>query len=204
MQQLTEKIEGYPMFASIYYPFHSAFKPRVDRGAFCRQNRLFGGQGVGNINSAYGTNTAYSTSRASNEQAGTGKSWNQQMNDVPPFNLQQLSDHQFQIDLLVAGYQESEIELSIEGKTLIVQGAPASVEHQTAAAESQPAESANPKSNFLRQEWAVLPFKKLFSLEAHLQVEGAKLSQGVLSIFLKREIPQEEKPKVIPIHTVKN
>jgi molecular chaperone IbpA len=174
MQQLTEKIEGDPMFASIYYPFHSALKPRSERGAFGRQE-------------------------------------NQKDNNSPPFNLNQLSDHQFQIDLLVAGYQESEIELSVEGKTLIVQGTPASVghqaasvEHQAAAAGSQPVENANPKPNFLRQEWAVLPFKKLFSLEAHLQVEGAKLSQGVLSIFLKREIPQEEKPKVIPIHTVKN
>lgn len=140
---------------------------------------------------------------ARSECGAFGRQSNQKSNYSPPYNLQQLSADQFQLDLLVAGYQESEIALSVEGTTLVIEGKPAVVE-QNVIEENKTAEDTQPKPIFLRHEWAVLPFKRAFSLESHLQVESAKLSQGVLSIFLKREIPQEKKPKIIPINTFKN
>ena len=42
-------------------------------------------------------------------------------------------------------------------------------------------------------------FEQKFRLEQFVEVKDAKLSDGLLTISLKREIPEERKPKKIPL-----
>jgi molecular chaperone IbpA len=103
--------------------------------------------------------------------------------NYPPFDLLQLDDNQYRIDLAVAGFQRDEIDITAQQNVLIVSGR----------------KRDEDGSNFIHRGIATRSFERRFALADHIQVRGADLRDGLLSIELVREIPEAMKPKKIDI-----
>lgn len=84
----------------------------------------------------------------------------------------------------MAGFEREELELETENGTLKVKG-----RKGAAAGERQ----------FLHQGIAERDFELAFKLSQHVEVQGAKLEHGLLTIDLARELPEALKPRAIPI-----
>ena len=110
--------------------------------------------------------------------------YNTAENTYPPYNIQALDESRYQITLAVAGFDEPELEIEVKEGVLAVSGQKAETE-----------ESAK----YLYQGIAHRNFQRRFQLADHVEVVGAALDNGLLTINLKKELPEAVKPKRIDI-----
>jgi molecular chaperone IbpA len=101
----------------------------------------------------------------------------------PPFNVEQIGEDNFRIELAVAGFGEDDLNIEFKQNSLLVTG-------QRKAAEQR---------NFLHRGIAERSFERRFGLADHVRVAGAKLENGLLTIDLVRELPELLKPRKIEI-----
>lgn len=106
--------------------------------------------------------------------------------NYPPYNIRKNDENSYTIELAVAGFGESEIDITIDGGKLIVKG---NVDATTDAQED----------NFLFKGIATRAFTRAFAIDDHIEVKNAELFNGMLKIALERLIPEEKKPKKIPV-----
>ena len=92
----------------------------------------------------------------------------------PPYNIEQLSDTQLRISLAVAGYDEQDLDVSVEDDRLIIRGRSASEERER---------------HFLYRGIAGRNFQKTFVLAHGMKVQGAFMDKGLLHIDLFRVEP---------------
>ncbi|KEG20114.1 Hsp20 family protein [Bartonella bacilliformis] len=114
-----------------------------------------------------------------------------QPNDVssyPPYNIERLSEDSYRISMAVAGFSLNEIDIEIHCNQLTIKG------------EKMPGNEDDGRE-FLYRGIASRAFERRFHLADHVKVIGAELSDGLLHIQLKREMPAELKPKKIAIQT---
>ena len=105
----------------------------------------------------------------------------------PPYNVEKTGDDQYRIAMAVAGFSDSEIQLVQQGSSLVISG------------------QKHPEPDgveVLHRGIATRAFKQSFNLADHVKVTGANLENGLLTIELKREIPEALKPRRIEIATV--
>ena len=102
----------------------------------------------------------------------------------PPYNIEKVAEDQYRITMAVAGFTPDEIELTQQDTTLLVSG-------QKAAQEGE--------KHYLYRGIAGRSFERRFQLADHVKVLGAHLANGLLTIELKREIPEEKKARAIQI-----
>ena len=102
----------------------------------------------------------------------------------PPFNIEQTGDDEYRIELAVAGFSEDELAIDFRENTLLVSG------------RKSPVEEAR---RFLHRGIAERSFERRFQLADYVRVDGADLANGILSIALKRELPEALKPRKISI-----
>jgi molecular chaperone IbpA len=105
-------------------------------------------------------------------------------NGYPPYNIEKAGDDAYRIVMAVAGFTDAELNLTQKENELLVTG--------------QAAPQADEKQ-FLYRGIAGRNFERRFQLADHVRVEGAKLANGLLTIELKRVIPEEKKPRAITI-----
>jgi molecular chaperone IbpA len=106
--------------------------------------------------------------------------------NYPPFDLIKLGDNDYRIELAVAGFKPDEIDITAQQNVLLVSG-------------RKQDESDEKANNYVYRGIATRSFERRFALADHIQVRGADLRDGLLSIELKREIPEAMKPKKINI-----
>ena len=104
----------------------------------------------------------------------------------PPYNIEKLSDDDYRITMAVAGFAEDEIQLTQHGSALHVEG------RKKAEQESR---------TMLHQGIASRAFKQSFSLADYVKVSSASLENGLLSINLLRQVPEQFKPRQIEIRS---
>jgi len=109
----------------------------------------------------------------------------------PPYNIAKLSEDEYEITMAVAGFKQSELTITAEQNTLIVSGATAEKTEEDGKA-------------YLHKGIATRSFERTFSLADHVKVVDAGLTDGLLTLKLVREIPEESKPKKIAINTSGN
>ena len=114
----------------------------------------------------------------------------QSANGYPPYNIEKTGDNAYKIVMAVAGFAETELNVTQKENELLVTGQ--STQNETAPA------SENEKQ-FLYRGIAGRNFERRFQLADHVKVSGAKLANGLLTIELQREIPEEKKPRAISI-----
>jgi molecular chaperone IbpA len=105
--------------------------------------------------------------------------------DWPPYNIEKVGDDQYRISMALAGFGSNEIELIQQGNILTVTG-----QKKTEAARNE---------GMLHQGLAFRNFKHSFNLADHVKVASAKLENGLLSVELVREIPEQLKPRRIEL-----
>jgi molecular chaperone IbpA len=109
-----------------------------------------------------------------------------QQENYPPFDLIKEGDNEYRIQLAVAGFKSDEIDLTAQQNVLIVSG-------------RKGEENEEKGNDFIYRGIANRSFERRFALADHIQVRGADLKDGLLSIELVREIPEAMKPKKINI-----
>ncbi len=113
--------------------------------------------------------------------------------NYPPYDLVRLSPSpdgrpSFRIDLAVAGFAPSDLDVRVEGRVLSVEGrSPASEAGDPAAATS------------VHRGIARRAFARKFVMDDHVRVTGAVLANGLLSVSLERVLPDSAQPRRIPI-----
>lgn len=107
-------------------------------------------------------------------------------NGYPPYNIESLGEDRYRITMAVAGFADSELDIVTERNTLTVSGA--KQENQSKDA-----------GEFLYRGIATRSFERRFQLADHVEVDGARLENGLLHIELKRELPEQMKPRKIEI-----
>lgn len=105
----------------------------------------------------------------------------------PPYNIAVLGEDNYRITMAVAGFTEQELSIESERNTLTISG-------QQARAEADEAEP-----QYLYRGIATRSFERRFQLADHVEVRSASLENGLLHIDLKRELPEQMKPKKIAI-----
>jgi molecular chaperone IbpA len=103
--------------------------------------------------------------------------------NYPPFDLIKVDDNKYRIEVAVAGFRRDEIEITAHQNVLTVRGQKG---EDTAA-------------NYIHRGIATRSFERRFALADHINVTGADLHDGMLSLDLVREIPEAMKPRKIAI-----
>ena len=102
--------------------------------------------------------------------------------EYPPYNIERVSEDKYTLELAVAGFKKEDIDISIEKNTLKIEG-----------------ESAKKDADYIHKGLASHKFTRAFHLNKYMEVDTAKMEDGILKVYLVRNVPDEEKPKHIKI-----
>ena len=109
----------------------------------------------------------------------------------PPYNIEKLSDDEYRITMAVAGFGEDDLDVTVERNTLTIAGKITN----TVSDEGEEGER-----QFLHRGIAERAFERRFNLADHIKIDEASLENGLLHVTLKREVPEEAKPRQIAIN----
>lgn len=118
------------------------------------------------------------------EAASRGES----LDNWPPYDIVKAGEDDYRIDMAVAGFDEGDLALTQDRNMLIVSGRKGATEGDGVT--------------YLHRGIAARSFERRFELAEHVRVEGARMSNGLLTIDLRRDIPEELKPRRIEIATL--
>ncbi|MDD7804658.1 MAG: Hsp20 family protein [Endozoicomonas sp. (ex Botrylloides leachii)] len=105
-------------------------------------------------------------------------------NAYPPYNIELLDENDYRISMAVAGFSEHELDIETRENVLVIQGKKSQTETER---------------QYLYQGIAERNFERRFELADYVKVTGATISNGLLHIELKREIPEATKPRKITL-----
>lgn len=112
--------------------------------------------------------------------------------NYPPHNILKTGDNTYEIEIAVTGFEKTEISVTVEANVLTVTGEGAeSIRHE------------QPEIHYLHRGLATRDFVREFPLAEHIEVTGAEIRNGMLSVKLVRNIPESARPKVIDIVDIK-
>ena len=104
----------------------------------------------------------------------------------PPYNIERTGEDAYRISMAVAGFSDDDISIEAHRNVLTIKGE---------KGEQQNGEG----TELLYRGIAARSFERRFQLADHVEVKGAELKNGLLHIELKRNIPDEMKPRKIAI-----
>lgn len=108
--------------------------------------------------------------------------------NYPPYNIRKVDDTHYVIEMAVAGFGQNEIDIEIDGGKLVVKGN---------------VNTEGDSNDFLFKGIANRAFTRTFALNDQVEVKDAELFNGMLKIALERLIPEEKKPKKVPVKSGK-
>ena len=109
---------------------------------------------------------------------------NSKSQGYPPYNIAQINDNEYMISLAVAGFGMDNLSIEKDKNVLKIEGT---------------APKGDENVNYLHKGIGGRSFRREFTLAEHVEVAGANLELGMLNIHLKREVPEELKPRKIEI-----
>jgi molecular chaperone IbpA len=102
----------------------------------------------------------------------------------PPYNIERTGENAYRIEIAVAGFKADDLNIEVKENLLTVQG-------------RKPANDE--AKRYLHRGLAERNFERRFQLADYVVVSDANLANGLLSISLKRELPEALKPRRIEI-----
>ena len=99
----------------------------------------------------------------------------------PPYNIEQISSNLLRITIAVAGFEKTDLEINLEGNQLQIKGFK---------------KEENNERIFLHRGIATRQFQRNFVLAEGIEVEGASMENGLLSVDLSQPINSEESKKI--------
>ncbi|WP_085906987.1 Hsp20 family protein [Kiloniella majae] len=102
----------------------------------------------------------------------------------PPYNIESVGEDRYRITMAVAGFTQEMLDISFHENMLGVSGKIPQTKEER---------------KFLHHGLSTQKFEQKFQLDDYVKVEDAFLKDGLLTIDLVREIPEEMKPRTIEI-----
>ena len=108
--------------------------------------------------------------------------------NFPPYNIVKTGDHTYNIELALAGFNKKDIEVQYEDNLLTVK-----------SKKSEKVEETDVDGNIIHRGISQRFFSKSFTIANDVEVKGAELKDGLLTVALERIIPEAKKAKTIEI-----
>jgi len=119
--------------------------------------------------------------------------WDRQFKDLekvmhnstnyPPYNLAQVGEDSYMIELALAGFKREDIKVEQEKNVLTIKGS---------------SEDEN-ETTYIHKGIGARSFTRTFSLSEFMEVAGVAMIDGILKVFIVRNVPEEAKPKTFEI-----
>jgi molecular chaperone IbpA len=104
--------------------------------------------------------------------------------NFPPYNIRQIDEDNFVIELAVAGFDEDELDVVYQDGTITIKGEKNEEDEEV---------------QYLHKGIAARKFTREFVLGSYLEVISANIDNGVLYVSLERNLPESMKPRHINI-----
>lgn len=104
--------------------------------------------------------------------------------NYPPYNIRKTGENQYTVEMAVAGFSRSNIDITIEDDKLIIKGFTT---------------DDDKTDDYLFKGIANRAFTRIFALSDTIEVKDASMMNGMLKVFLERIIPEHKKPKKIEV-----
>ena len=118
--------------------------------------------------------------------------WDRQFKDLekvmhnstsyPPYNLVEVSEDTYMIELALAGFKKEDIKIEQEKNILTIKGS-----------------SEEDSSKYIHKGIGARSFARTFSLSEYMDVTAVVMENGVLRVLVVRSVPEEAKPKTFEI-----
>ena len=100
----------------------------------------------------------------------------------PHYNIKKLDDNKWIIELALAGFSKDDIEIEVKDNIMNIKG-----------------ELKEENNEFVYKGISSRKFSKSFTLAEFTECESAKMENGILSITLEKNIPEDKKPQKVKI-----
>lgn len=111
------------------------------------------------------------------------------VDNYPPHNIIQYDENHHAIEIAIAGFNEDEVSIELKDNVLTVTGEQAQVESEDTI--------------YIHKGISNRNFSRTFTLAEHVEVNSATVKNGILTISLERNVPEEKQPKQIAIKFAK-
>jgi molecular chaperone IbpA len=102
----------------------------------------------------------------------------------PPYNIKQVKENKYVIEMAVAGFSKSDIEITLEGSKLIIKGN---------------AKDDGDDTNFLYKGIANRAFERVFTVNDKVEIKDAELVNGMLKVWMENIVKIQDTVKKIGI-----
>merc|ERR1712070_343722 len=103
--------------------------------------------------------------------------------NYPAYNIAKDDDEHYRVEVALAGFSQDDIKIQTEKGILTIE-----------------ANKAEERGNYIHQGIAKRAFSKMFRLAEYMKVEDAQFVDGILTVFLHKEVPDADRPKQISIN----
>ena len=100
----------------------------------------------------------------------------------PHYNIKKLDDNKWSIELALAGFSKDDIEIEVKDNMMTING-----------------ELKSEDNEYVYKGISSRKFSKSFTLAEFTECESAKMENGILSITLEKNIPEDKKPQKVKI-----
>jgi len=100
----------------------------------------------------------------------------------PFYNIKRIKDDKYVLEMALAGYKKSEVEVNVTDGVLSIKG-----------------ETKDEKEDYVHRGIAKRAFAKQLQLSEYVECKGAKLEDGMLKVELEYNPPEDKKPKQITV-----
>ena len=100
----------------------------------------------------------------------------------PHYNIKKLDDNKWSIELALAGFSKDDIEIEVKDNMMTING-----------------ELKSEDNEYVYKGISSRKFSKSFTLAEFTECESATMENGILSIILEKNIPEDKKPQTVKI-----
>ena len=113
----------------------------------------------------------------------------QQESGYPPYNIRKVDDYNYVIEIALAGFSERDIEVEVADGVISVRSL------------GEKGKQNLDTPDYVHRGIANRSFSKSWTLSDDMIVNGAEFQNGLLNINLEKVVPDEKKPRIVPITT---
>jgi len=104
----------------------------------------------------------------------------------PPYNIIKVDESKYAIELALAGFDREDVDIEIDQGDLVISG------------NTEDKNDIDART-YMHRGIAGRAFKRVFKLADHVEVRGAEMKNGILTVSLEKEIPEALKPRKIEV-----
>lgn len=108
--------------------------------------------------------------------------------NYPPYDIIETGGNGYLIDVALAGFSKSDLDITVQNNMLVI---------KTKDTNKEPSETDS--NRYIKKGIGKRAFTLEFKLNEHIKVLSAKMDNGILSVLLQKQVPEELKPKTIEI-----